>query len=629
MAFPFLSIAFPFLSVCTAGFFSPSALAQLQPDNTLGEENSVVTPNINIKGIESDRIDGGAQRGANLFHSFQEFNIQQGRGVYFSNPDGVQNILTRVTGNNGSNILGTLGVDGKADLFFINPNGIIFGPEAKLDVQGSFYGATADSILFKNGFEFASSDPQAPPLLTVNVPIGLRLPEKPGSILVEGQGHNINVSNFILSIASSGIDFERTVENRNRGLEVSQGKTLGLVGGDIFLRGGNLTSDGGRVELGSVQNGVVGITTDHTLSYDQSLEFGQILLSEESSIDVSGNGRVEFEIQGEEINVQDSSIILARMLGDEDGGNSIKGWISNSQGIELITNPETTTPASPWLMPPNCKQLESQQPPPYLLASSKGNIPTSTSEPLKVTIKQFNFEGNTKFSNQELQQQLTPYQNKPITFAQLMAARTAITKYYTKNNYITSGAFIPPQTMSDNGTLTLRVVEGKVDEINVNIQGRLNENYIKSRLEKATTAPLNQEKLVSALQLLQIDPLVKTISAELSSGVRPDTSRLDIRIETANPWQIETISNNGRAPSVGTFRRGVEVGHRNVTGIGDSFNALYTNTDGSDMVEVSYSIPLNSSNGRMEIFYRHRDNKVVESPFKRLDIESNSNTYKS
>ena len=79
---------------------------------------------------------------------------------------------------------------------------------------------------------------------------------------------------------------------------------------------------------------------------------------------------------------------------------------------------------------------------------------------------------------------------------------------------------------------------------------------------------------------------------------------------------------------MGTFRRGVEVGHRNVTGIGDSLNTLYTNTDGSDMVEVSYSIPVNSSNGRIELFYRHRDNKVVESPFERLDIDSNSNTYK-
>ncbi|MDE5120138.1 MAG: hypothetical protein O4965_08405, partial [Trichodesmium sp. St19_bin1] len=151
-----------------------------------------------------------------------------------------------------------------------------------------------------------------------------------------------------------------------------------------------------------------------------------------------------------------------------------QGWSSNSQGIELITDPEIATPTSPWLIPPNCKQLDAFEPPPYLLASSNGNIPTSTSEPLKVTIKQFNFEGNTKFSNQELQQELTPYLNKPITFAQLIAARTAITKYYTKNNYVTSGAFIPPQTMADNGTVTLRVVEGKVGEINVKIQGRLN-----------------------------------------------------------------------------------------------------------------------------------------------------------
>ena len=264
------------LSLYFCGCLISPAIAQLQPDNSLGEENSVVTPNINIKGIESDRIDGGAQRGANLFHSFQEFNIQQGRGVYFSNPDGVQNILTRVTGNNGSNILGTLGVDGKADLFFINPNGIIFGPEAKLDVQGSFFGATADSILFNNGFEFASSDPQAPPLLTVNVPIGLRLPENPGSILVEGLGHNINMSEYLETIFEGTLKGPRDgKEDRNLGLEVSQGQTLGLVGGDIFLRGGNLTSIGGRVELGSVHNGVVGIRKDQTLSYDPNRKFGQ------------------------------------------------------------------------------------------------------------------------------------------------------------------------------------------------------------------------------------------------------------------------------------------------------------------------------------------------------------------
>lgn len=304
-----------------------------------------------------------------------------------------------------------------------------------------------------------------------------------------------------------------------------------------------------------------------------------------------------------------------------------QGWISTPQGIQLITNPNTPIPTPRWLIPPECEQLDTQQPPPYLLASSNGSIPTSSAEPLKVTIQQFNFTGNTKFSNQELQQQLTPYLNQPITFAQLIAARTAITKYYTNNNYITSGAFIPTQTISDNGTVTLQVVEGKVSQINVNIQGRLNDNYIRNRLKKATTAPLNQEKLFSALQLLQLDPNIKTISAELSADIRPDTNILDVEVVTANPWQIATISNNGRAPSVGTFRRGVEVGYGNITGMGDSFNTLYTNTDGSDTVEVSYSLPVNSSNGRIELFYRHRDNEVIESPFERLDIESISNTY--
>ncbi|MDT9340404.1 filamentous hemagglutinin, partial [Trichodesmium erythraeum 21-75] len=153
------------------------------------------------------------------------------------------------------------------------------------------------------------------------------MPEKPGSILVEGQGHNINMSDFLETYA-----YRNYREDRNLGLEVSQGQTLGLVGGDIFLRGGNLTSDGGRVELGSVQNGVVEITTDRTLSYDKNLEFGQIILSEASSIDISGNGRVEFQIQGEEINVQDNSLILGKILGDEDGGNSI---IRASKSIKI------------------------------------------------------------------------------------------------------------------------------------------------------------------------------------------------------------------------------------------------------------------------------------------------------
>lgn len=126
-------------------FVSSKAHAQINPDNTLGAETSRVNQNVQIKGALGDSIEGGAQRGINLFHSFNEFNIKDGQRVYFVNPAGVSNILTRVTGSNVSNILGTMGVDGAANLFLINPNGILFGKNASLDIGGSFVGTTANA----------------------------------------------------------------------------------------------------------------------------------------------------------------------------------------------------------------------------------------------------------------------------------------------------------------------------------------------------------------------------------------------------------------------------------------------------------------------------------------------------
>jgi filamentous hemagglutinin family protein len=157
-----------------ANFLGDPTLAQITPDATLGAESSVVTPNVNVRGFPAERIDGGAVRGANLFHSFQEFNVGDGQRVYLANPAGIENILSRVTGNNLSNILGTLGVDGGANLFLLNPNGIIFGSNAQLDIAGSFVASTANRVVFDNGFEFNAKNPTAPPLLTVNLPLGVQ-----------------------------------------------------------------------------------------------------------------------------------------------------------------------------------------------------------------------------------------------------------------------------------------------------------------------------------------------------------------------------------------------------------------------------------------------------------------------
>jgi filamentous hemagglutinin family protein len=185
---------------------SDRTLAQITPDATLGAEGSLITPNVTIRGLPADRIDGGALRGANLFHSFTDFNIGEGLRIYFANPVGIENILTRVTGSNISNILGTLGVDGGASLFLLNPNGIIFGPNARLDIVGSFLASTAESVVFSNGFEFKAKNPEAPPLLTVSVPLGVQYgTNQPKAITNAG---NLSVGqNLVLSggaVTSSG-----------------------------------------------------------------------------------------------------------------------------------------------------------------------------------------------------------------------------------------------------------------------------------------------------------------------------------------------------------------------------------------------------------------------------------------
>ncbi|MFM2063949.1 MAG: hypothetical protein RLZZ507_3620 [Cyanobacteriota bacterium] len=188
--------------------------AQITPDHSLGAESSQVTKLNQL----NDQIDGGARRGANLFHSFQNFNIDEGRGVYFSNPVGIENILTRVTGNNQSDIFGKLGVLGSANFFLINPHGILFGPNSSLDVQGAFFASTGDAIqLGENGL-FSASNPQRSQLLTI----------QPSAL-------------FTNAIRS----YQGNINNQGN-LNVNPGQSL-ILSGNTITNSGNITAPGGAV----------------------------------------------------------------------------------------------------------------------------------------------------------------------------------------------------------------------------------------------------------------------------------------------------------------------------------------------------------------------------------------------
>ena len=287
-----------------------SVVAQILPDNTLGAESSVVTPNVDIQGIESDRLDGGATRGANLFHSFEQFNIGTERGAYFSNPAGITNIFSRVTGANGSEILGRLGVLGNANLFLINPQGIVFGSGASLDVQGSFIATTGEAIKLGNEGLFSATQPGTSNLLTVN----------PSAILF-----NTIIAQPIVNRSQAPSAFgQLNSDDGSPGLQVQSDRTLALVGGNVLLEGGRLTAAGGRIELGSVVGvGEVSLTPNgnrFVLGYDSTNKFGNISLSN-AFVDASGEGGGDVQVRGARLEMAQGSNIWANTLGAENGGD--------------------------------------------------------------------------------------------------------------------------------------------------------------------------------------------------------------------------------------------------------------------------------------------------------------------
>ena len=305
-------------SLLTSVFILP-ALSQVTSDGTT---NTTVRPSGNNFDILN-----GIQKGNNLFHSFKEFSIPTGGSATFNNSTNVVNIINRVTGGNISNIDGLIKANGNANLFLINPSGIVFGENAALNIGGSFLGTTAESILFEDGFEFSAVNPQNEPLLTVSVPLGLQMGNNPGKIEVQGSGNKLTLDETFSFIR----------DERPLGLQVPSGKTLALIGGDISLQGGNLTAEGGRVELGSVSESaklqLIPTSDGFTTGYDGVSKFGDISFSQAASVEVSGEGAGNLQFQGRKISLQEDSIIIADTLGEENGGLFT---VKASESLEII-----------------------------------------------------------------------------------------------------------------------------------------------------------------------------------------------------------------------------------------------------------------------------------------------------
>src|SRR5688572_25133009 len=200
---------------------STSIYAQVETDGTVG-------PRLQLDGPEfAIRADLGRQAGRNLFHSFDRFSLATGERATFSGPDQIRNVISRVTGGARSDIDGTIASTiAGANFYFLNPAGVVFGPNASLDLQGSFHISTADELRFTDGARFSATNPTASSL-------SVAAPEAFG----------------FLGSSPAPILIDQSV------LEVPTGKSFSIVGGDLDIIGGPegfISAEAGRITLAAV-----------------------------------------------------------------------------------------------------------------------------------------------------------------------------------------------------------------------------------------------------------------------------------------------------------------------------------------------------------------------------------------
>ncbi|NEQ97093.1 MAG: filamentous hemagglutinin N-terminal domain-containing protein [Cyanothece sp. SIO2G6] len=306
----------------------PDAAAQIIPDDTLGEERSQVTP-FDALGLPVDVIEGGAQRDINLFHSFLEFNVSEGRSAFFFSPVGIEHIFSRVTGTNPSEIFGQLGVVADAglapDLFLINPNGVLFGENASLSLEGSFAAVTANGIEFGTAGVFSATTPEVPsPLLTVDPSAFLFTQLPTGNIINQ-------------SVAPFSADADVPA-----GLQVGGRESLLLLGGDVTLDGGLLTTLGGQVEIGAIADrGRVALNPDGLVIPDHMTR-GNVTLTNGAGITVPTVTGGRIQISAQDISLNGGSFLLLGISPGFDDPNSQGGNIRlDASGTIQLTGAST------------------------------------------------------------------------------------------------------------------------------------------------------------------------------------------------------------------------------------------------------------------------------------------------
>lgn len=298
--------------------------------------------------------------------------------------------------------------------------------------------------------------------------------------------------------------------------------------------------------------------------------------------------------------------------------------------------PSPTEPALPSLPPIESENIPDEPAPNLELEDlrTEPNAESATADsclPLAQTDEETSFQAadievvGSSVLQDEIEEKVACYEGEEITLSDLFNLRSQITQLYIENGYITSGAFIPTdQVFTDNPQV--KVIEGNIEEIQVNGLSRLQEGYVRDRLRRTSHPPLNQDNLQDTLQLLQLDPNISQVNAELTAGTQPGRSLLILDLKETDAFDFIADASNLRSPSIGSAGINLSSSYRNLFGIGDVFSASYSITEGLNLYDVGLSFPLNAADGTLNLRYNNSGSRIVEDAFEDVGIRSETET---
>jgi hemolysin activation/secretion protein len=267
-------------------------------------------------------------------------------------------------------------------------------------------------------------------------------------------------------------------------------------------------------------------------------------------------------------------------------------------------------------------------------------------------VRRIDVAGNTVLTD-EIAALTQSYENREVTFEELIGLRSQITQLYFDEGYITSGAFLPNNQDLSDGTVEIQVIEGEIEQIEVCLlsprsglveddedesedapdespprcgSAHLRDAYVRDRLRLATGTPVSQPRLEEALQLLQLNPLIRQVNAELTAGSQPGRNILQVQVREAPAFHAGIGVNNYQSPSIGSEQLELFASHDNVLGFGDRLSGSYGITEGLDSYDIGYAVPVNPLDGTIQARYSRDDSIIIQEQFEELEIRSESET---